>query len=568
MMAVCALGFASSVQGQDYFDRYAPKIVPNTEGEATLPDEPAEVEGDTTVLVDELKALVFVDHPDKVVQDELTEAQYPRGVHIGSDSRLPLLRSGAFQRTMTPYLGQPVSLYNLNALVRDIILFYRRNDRPVVDVSIPQQNIKGGVIQLVVVEGRVGQVEVRGARWFDPYMLLRQTRSARRSDIRESVLLEDLEWLNRNPFRTLDLELEPGEQFGETDIVFNVNDRFPMRVYTGYEDTGTRQTDLERLLFGFNYGNVLGRDHQLGYQYTASPDFTTLTAHSAIYSMAMPSRDLVSIFGTYGEVQSDVAPFETDGHAWQVSGRYQYNLCDWRCWERRLIAGIDFKQTNTNLDFGGVSVFGGNADIAQLILGYQASRTDGYGASSLGAEFVTSPGGFNSNNNDVSFNVIRPGATADYFYTRGFLERQTRLAYGYTFVSRLTGQHAEGNLLPSEQLGFGGYGSVRGYDARLVNGDSGYLGNFELRTSPIMLWGTASQRDELQLLTFYDCGRSWLHTLQPGEERGYFLHGAGLGARYAWSDNIQARCDYAWQLNDVPGDSVHSRVHISAILAY
>lgn len=65
------------------------------------------MQGDTTVLLDELKALVFVDHPDKVVPDELSEEQYARGVHIGAESRLPLLRSPALERTVSPR-GKPL----------------------------------------------------------------------------------------------------------------------------------------------------------------------------------------------------------------------------------------------------------------------------------------------------------------------------------------------------------------------------------------------------------------------------------------------------------------------------
>ena len=551
-----------SAQAQN-FRRYRPQSPENTQGESRLPEDQPEVTGDPRILVEALKALVFIDSADRLVDRPGDVA----GIVVRSDRGLGLLRSGAFQRVAGPYLGKPISVLRLNQLVREMILFYRRNDQPVVDISVPEQDITDGIVQVVVTEGRVGRVRVEDAAFFNPGMLLEQTYISPGGPIFESALMEDLHWLNRNPFREVDLELTPGERRGTTDIVYHVRDRLPLRAYMGYDDTGTRQTGLERTFYGFNWGNAFWSDHQLAYQFTGSSDFKKLNAHSAIYSIPLYNRDTFEFYGSYAEVNSPfVVPFGLDGRAWQVAGRYKYEMSPLDAlFRHRIVSGVDFKQTNTNLEFGGAQVFTSNADIVQFVLGYQGGWADGYAGMSMGVDMVYGPSGLSGHNNDAAYQAIRAFAESDYFYARAYMERRFWLPWDFTLVTRMTGQVAEGNLLPSEQLGFGGFDSIRGYDMRLVNGDSGYLGTVELRT-PSMNVGLAN--DEAQLLTFFDSGDARNHTLLPGEDGSVDLSSAGLGLRYLLSPEVSLRCDYGWQISKVATlPAPRERWHVGMVIA-
>ena len=94
--------------------------------------------------------------------------------------------------------------------------------------------------------------------------------------------------MNVNSFHSTDAVFRPGTAAGTTDVWLNVKDRFPLRVYTGYENTGTQATGEDRVLAGFNWGNVFGLDQQLNYQYTASPDFDHYKAQSGSYIVPLP----------------------------------------------------------------------------------------------------------------------------------------------------------------------------------------------------------------------------------------------------------------------------------------
>ena len=213
----------------------------------------------------------------------------------------------------------------------------------------------------------------------------------------------------------------------------------------------------ERQFYGFNLGNVFNRDHSFGYQFTSSSDFELLRAHSVVYEIPLPNRDILTFFGSYAEVSSRIGfPFLQDGFSWQASGRYQHDLppqCDY---EHFITGGFDFKQTNTNLEFNAISFLESTADIAQMTFGYHGRLDRDRSSLAMGADIYISPGEFSPGNFDRDHRRLRAGAEAEYVYSKMYAEMQVPVSCRWTFVGRLTGQISEAPILPVEQLGFGG----------------------------------------------------------------------------------------------------------------
>ncbi len=237
--------------------------------------------------------------------------------------KVPAPRS--FNARLQPYLGQTLTRGKLNALIADVITFYRQHDRPIVDVIVPQQEITNGVVQLVVLEGRVGSISVAGNRWFSSNELGAGVRLQSGDAISSRQLQADLDWLNQNPFHTTDVVYHPGHSLGETDIVLQTTDRFPVRFYGGYEDSGNAATGFDRYEAGFNWGDAfgLGLGQQLNYQYTTSGDGESLAAHAGSYVIPLPWRHTLTFFGSYADTKGEVPPLlDIKGRSYQISGRY------------------------------------------------------------------------------------------------------------------------------------------------------------------------------------------------------------------------------------------------------
>jgi hemolysin activation/secretion protein len=528
---------------------------------------------DQIQLLDALKGLVFVDNQQAVKQDGLS------GISGIKTDGLADLQTNAFKEIAAKYIGQPVTLAKLNELNREVVAYYNANDYPVVDVVLPEQDITQGVVQLVVLKGKRGEVQVAGNKWFGSKLLAGQIRTKEGEEIRSKKTLADLDWLNRNPFRRVDLVYARGAEVGETDLVLKVQDRFPLRVYAGYENSGNKRTGDNRFFTGFNWGNAFFLDHQLNYQFTTNNDSELFSAHSGSYTAPLPWRHLLNFFGSYGETRTDDSTLNINGRSWQISSRYTIPLPKLKneilVYNQEASFGFDHKNTNNNLESGGTSILETTSEINQFVLNYTGGWRDDWGSTSFAANFIYSPGGLSSDNEDLNFIAQRALAEADYAYAKFNIERVNKLPGDLSLFARATAQVSEANLLGSEQLGAGGFSTVRGYEEREANGDSGFITNLELRSPslrPLSWAGVSSVQDELQFLLFWDYASVGNKILTPGESAHTNLSSVGPGLRYVINPYLTMRFDYGFQLMDseVVGsnDRFSSRAHLGLILSY
>jgi hemolysin activation/secretion protein len=553
--------FALSLSAQNQaYDEFAPKPVPPAAlAPMNLPPSTNSVAGDPgEMLIPVLRGLIFVSRSEDVVKTGATA----EGVMLGGGLDVPA--AAAFRDVVSPYIGQPMTRGQLNQLITVIIIHYRAHDHPVVDVIVPEQNISGGTVQILLLESRVGRVTVAGNQWFSSKEIRKDFHVKTGDKIVATDIRSDLEWANQNPFHTTDIVYQPGQSEGTTDIVLKTVDRFPARFYVGYEDSGNRQTGFDRYLFGVNWGDAwhAGWGQQLNYQYTTSGDFNSLKAHSGSYVIPLRWHHTLTFFGNYVTTQGVVPPITVKGRSYQISGRYSIPLRPIGDYKSSVSAGFDYKYNNNSLEFGDITLTTVPVEVRQFVATYDSSLRDQHGITSLSIQGYYSPGNWGGDNSDAVFGQSHTFATANYDYANVTITRLTRLPHEWSLFLRGLFQVSDANLTSSEQLGLGGYDTVRGYDEREVNSDEGYLVNVELRTPSMSIakrMGWTRFDDELQLLAFYDYGVGNDHTLLPGEPSNTTLSAAGVGLRYTISSNVSVRADYGFQLDKTGLDTDHGR---------
>jgi hemolysin activation/secretion protein len=500
----------------------------------------------------------------------------------------PLLETPQFARLADKFLNQPMSEARMRELQREIILYYRKHDRPLVDVLYPEQDVSNGMLQVIAIEGRLKEVKVQDAKG-NPYTngwsgltFLRNSIQLRTNDvIAESVLVKDLDWLNRNPFREVEAIYEPDRrEYGMSSVLLRVDEQRQWSADIGYEDSGSDVTSENRIIFGGTWGKAFGlKDNVFRYAFTADPSFQLLRVNSASYYLPLPWRHGLRLSGYYLNVTSDPGSGATlSGIAYQASMRYEVPLSSIGKFQHEAALGLDFKYNENNLFFGGIQQFNTPTEIFQIAANYSAVLPDRLGRTSFSAQGYYSPGNVTDLNTDTAFDASRPEAQAEYVYGRFALERLTHLPGNFYWILRGSGQIANGNLLASEQLGMGGYATVRGYEEREGNadndGDQGYFFSTELRTPPLSLVRlfrkTAALHDELQFLCFYDYG--YVMAMQPisGQDPSVQMSSVGVGLRYTLARNFSLRFDYGWQLESTglgPAGQ-DSRAHIGVVATY
>lgn len=577
VLTVIATAACSSPLMAQELERYRPRAPIGGVRIPALPAGSMQADvGSDEVLVDELKGILFLDDADRF-QDLIAGFE---GIRLDPAADLDVARQPRFEQLITPLLGQPLSMRLLNDMSRTIVQFYRGAGYPAVDVVVPAgQDITDGVVQVVITEVKLGRVRFRS---HDPDQACRLTAQ---SQLQPGQLLfvptlhEELVWFNQHPFRDVSLSLQTAADAGTSDAVFAVHQRRPWQAFAGYADNGPRLTSRERIFTGLTVGELFGSDGLFSYQWTQDAEFQgQIGVHSVAWEAPLPnSRNSISLLGTWMDLET--AAFTggaiSDAHAWQISGRYNHTLHQSAGQRDLLVFGFDVKGTESDLDFGGTTVLNSEVQVLQFMAGISSQQNYCDGHTLYGADLFLSPGGLLGGNSDSDFGQLRAGARSVYAYSRGYLEQLFRITPSSDVLLRATGQLSSYKLLPTEQLGFGGYNSIRGYDMRTANGDSGYFINAELRSHPLRRC-VCNRPSELTVLAFSDFGQcvNWNeNTNGVAPERHDFLASVGVGLRYVIDPTVTFRFDYGVPLTSadgaLPGTAPdHGRIHLGAVLTW
>jgi hemolysin activation/secretion protein len=555
LAALACAAFPAHAWAQAY-QRIAPQSPPaGPAPRLAVPAPGPALPASTVPILPALRGVVFL--PD---QAALRPGGLPASaVHGVLASGLPLLQKPGFAARVAPLIGRPVSFASLAAVQRLAQLWYIEHGHPFVEVTLPPQNIDSGVVQVVVTEYRVGAVSVSGNQWFSAALLMRESGMRPGDSLTLDGLRVDLSILNQNPFRNVNLVFQPGAATGTADVDLRTQDRIPLRVYAIFDNQGVKALGRDEWGVGGTWGNVFGLDQVLSYQFTRS-DLDRYIAHSLSWTVPLPWRDRILVFGAYAAERPDIGPyFDETGHSGQASIRYVHDLPDFNFFSVQFSGdvqlGYDYKITNNNLEFGGVRVFGQAAAVEQFPLVFDISDSDRFGQTQISNEFVVSPGGLGRNNSSPAFAALEPGAKADYVYDNFSLTHTSFLPAGFTLASRVFGQVADANLLYTEQLGLGGADTVRGYVTDTALGSNGVLVSQEIRAPAFSLGGLLhlSAPDAEQLGVFWDYGHVAQITPVPDAVNHADLASAGLDLHASFGRYASLSFDIGWQLRAPPG---------------
>ncbi len=563
-----------SVEFGQGFQSVAPSMPRPADGRIKVEpkvESPEGGEAKEAVVTAEVKALVFVESAEAVKTEGVPGAS---GVITG----IKILQQEDFREKLRPYLGKPATMATLNKISRDVIDYYRREGFPVVNVVVPRQTVRDGVVQFVVTEAKVGKVIVEGAKWFNPDKFKDEVSLREGDTVDGDQLQEDVRWLNTNPFRSTDLAFQPGEAPGTTDVILEVNDRMPLRFFFTYDNYGIDLTGKNRLSTGFNFGNLFNMDQQVNFQYTTTTQevFNSLNAYSGSWIIPFPWRNYLTIYGAYAGSQAEISPNNTlEGTSWQVSARYNAPLPMIFEYTHEVYGGFDFKQSSNSLVIFNTPIQGGGGfglyNVFQLTAGYSGNIPDPIGSTSFEVAGFYSPGGLGTLNDQETYSEIRTNADPDYGYGKLNLKRGFVLPLNFSLTGAFNGQVTTSNLMPTEQYGLGGYNTVRGYDERVANGDNAWVVNVEFRTPPgsiAKIFDNQEIDDRIQFLGFWDYGFVGFNNPIPGQNNTYLM-GVGPGLRYNIDRFVSVQFDWGFQLMKTPpGSKVGNRAELSVTAAY
>ena len=311
--------------------------------------------------------------------------------------------------------------------------------------------------------------------------------------------------ISRHPGRRVDVELDPGDLPGTTDVNLRIAENKPWVVYAQYSNTGTTSTTRNRERFGFLHNQATGRDDIFRIDYTTG-DFSDVHAVVASYtgpfSLRLPELRF-RVAGLYSEFDSSEVGFiDSDFHGEQALGEAQIVYSFFQRHELfvDVYAGVRFHAMSVENDQFGSS--GGLEDEENAnflvpkigVAGERRTRTSrllfdanlGVGITGEDEEDLEVLG---TPEPDDRFTLLRwNGSYA--FYLEPLIDRQawedpstpssSTLAHEVALSFR--GQWAFDNrLVPQYQEIAGGLYTVRGYKQATIARDNLLLGSAEYR---------------------------------------------------------------------------------------
>ncbi len=512
-----------------------------------------------------------------LAESEAAVLALPPDVQGGSQivfSGLPLLADQELAESLAPAIGKALDIDLINAIGNVIRQFGIKKDR-VLSVVVPNQDASGGVLRIAVIFGTYRDISFKGNRWFSAKML-REKLGVRAGDpVSISRLDEAVNWANTNPFRRIQVMLNPVAQAtGQTDLIVGVEERIPLRLLGTFENSGNEVIGENQFSGMVQYGNVFGRDHQFTYQLVTTERTSVYRAQSIDYRIPLPWRHVFQVSG----YSSLVRPTFLGGLFTQDAKHTGANVRYTIPFKRADLAAewfglIDFKRSNNNLEYGGQQVLATGNELFHFGTGISAGKQDRHGGWTAGANLMFSPGRMTPRNRTLGLREARLGASELYVYGNVSVQRSLKVGAGWDLLLRGFGQLTTDNLLGSEQITLGGANTVRGFDSRIYAADQGLIMNVEINTPQIAfkLPGAMGRRSPalIRFLGFYDAGHVTYKHTYPSDLPFSTLAAAGIGLRAGWANNFGVSADYGIQMTSALRPvKARSQGHLKVSLAY
>jgi len=445
--------------------------------------------------------------------------------------------------------GKEFTLGELEGIVSKITKYYREHNYLVARAYLPQQEVKDGIVQISIVEGRYGKIQINNRANISHAVITRALGDVKSSVVVDGKLLErGLLMLSDLPGINAKATLTPGIVLGTTDLVVDV----------------VKSKQVIGNLYSNNYGNRFTGQNIGGITVsinnpTGQGDFLTIqgmTSTSRLehgrfsYEIPIGVQGLywgTSYSKTYYELGEDFTSLDAHGEAKTTSLFARYALV--RSYKKNLYGQIQYDDKKLK-DYIDSSNWATDKTAKTLIFSLSGDSRDQIGGGGINSYSLSYTSGHLHMNNTNAITNDNEAKTAGSYgkFNLNFLRLQYLTDKSSLYTS-FAGQLATKNLDSSEKMSLGGANGVRAYPQGEASGDEGYLLTLELRRTlptPKPLTG------DLQLITFLDTGHIKVNKeLWPGYtgKNSRTLSALGLGFILSKQTDFSVRMDYAWKLS-------------------
>jgi hemolysin activation/secretion protein len=468
----------------------------------------------------------------------------------------------------SPFENKELTLKGIQKIADLITDLYRKKGYITSRAFVPPQKIENGVLEIKVLESKVGKIQVKGNHYFsahyiNSYMTLKKGEAFNYIDLKH-----DLVNVNEHPDLSVKAVLTPGETPGSTDIILNEKDNLPIHVSIGYDNFLSYYLDRNEYTYTFTDNNLLGHGDILSVQYNRAVESDLYYYYSGRYSYPVThSLDLGFFYSRSNMLLGrNLLSIDSSGESKMYSLFATQNLIKNENLKVNLNFGFDYKDVDNYLN-GDLS----SRDYLRIPrVGFDFDMADDFGRTVISDDFNYGvPGIMGGTKGDLDANdtpTSRTGASGSFALDTLNLLRQERLPFDTSLLWKNQLQFSTSKLTETEEFQAGGPANNRGFGPADVVGDAGYAMSWEFAVPPYFIpkyyqlpYFKTSMYNAFRFIGFYDWTNVHSNSVQSGENKNTTLGSAGCGARFNIAENFYARYEIAWPVQDTSSDgkSVH-----------
>lgn len=474
-----------------------------------------------------------------------------------------IIKTEVLEKIVKKYEGKELTISQLKEIADLITQEYWKRGYITSFAYIPAQKITGGVIEIGIIEGKVGEIKVEGNKYYTTRFIKKYFESVKREKVLNNRTLErGLLLLSDLPKEDVRATLTKGKVEGTTDIILDAAELgFPYNLSIFANNYGSRYTGKVRAGISLDIGNITKHGDILSLSGVANPkSFDDMKYYKVGYTLPLNGYG-TKVYVDYSymdyEVGKELAILGIEGESEIFTVGVSHPLI--RARDKNLSWSAELsKKDMTNYLFEKTYTTS-NDDYATLQLALKGDRLrkNSHRYATLKATFGLKDlfGGMDDSEYTSS---SRPGlANGDWVKINLDLTNLRKIG-SCQLITRLGGQWASDNLLTGEQMVLGGPDSVRSHPTGEFLGDYGYFASAELRTP--FLPGNTFLNKYINWAFFVDHGTVYYNTPLPGEDKSHTITGIGAGFRVYVPCHYHLRFDVGYPVSgDDPsdGDEIH-----------
>jgi len=372
-----------------------------------------------------------------------------------------ILTAAQIHRALAPFEHRRVNFADLERAVAALNALYQQRGMITACAVLPRQQVTAGVVKIDLIEARLDQIRIVGARSTAPDFFRARIHARPGQLLLLPRLQHDLILINSGNEVQARAVLEPGRTFGTTNLVLTVQEPENLSLTPSYDNIGRANIGLRRLGLTLHDGSAFGeRD-----AFTANAAWATGTVStSAAYSLPLDPDGLrMTLSADYAGIRilnGQLKTLGVRGHSTDFSLGLSQPMVARSGFVLNETTAFDVMQSITSSNGFGIS----NQTVFAGELGANLQWFDSQGV------WIASDGLTLGNANLAAGRAFGRETAA--------LTREENFGGDFSGILRFSGQSrlfaARTGLPLVEQLQLGGLSTVRGYPEGWQIADTGY----------------------------------------------------------------------------------------------